>query len=115
VSFGGVRLLFFPLTIGLAACGGSGANSSRTEAAPPAAAPGSDLVPRGEGLYRAHRCGSCHDTTGPASKPLVGLKARFSESSLAQYFLEPRPPMPAYPLDDDQRRALAAYTLLKYP
>jgi mono/diheme cytochrome c family protein len=48
-------------------------------------------------------------------RPLAALTARYTSGSLASYLLAPNPPMPAYPLAEDEREDLAAYLLARHP
>jgi glucose/arabinose dehydrogenase len=76
------------------------------------------LVAQGEAAFRANACATCHDAAvaapGMVTKPLAGLKARYALDSLATFFSAPTPPMPAPPLDEAGRRALAAYVLERF-
>lgn len=78
-----------------------------------------DLVLRGEALFAANACGTCHvdSLAGPGIvvKPLEGLAAKFTVPSLTGFFLTPQPPMPVFALPEDDRQALAAYLLSQYP
>jgi glucose/arabinose dehydrogenase len=72
---------------------------------------------RGRKLYDGSRCNSCHDTQNPPPgmqpKPLEALGARYDVASLAQFLKTPTPPMPAFPMTDDERRDLAVYLLTR--
>ncbi|HXY39812.1 MAG TPA: PQQ-dependent sugar dehydrogenase [Vicinamibacteria bacterium] len=76
-------------------------------------------VERGEQVYRDHPCASCHEPqragSGVVVRPLVNLSRRYTPESLAAYLRTPNPPMPAFPLTDDEREALAAYLLARHP
>ena len=71
------------------------------------------LQQQGEQLYRQYRCGNCHDperaTAMRPIKPLNNLAQRYSLAELADFFLAPTPPMPVFPLSEQQRQALSAY------
>ncbi|MCV6615619.1 MAG: PQQ-dependent sugar dehydrogenase [Cellvibrionaceae bacterium] len=71
-------------------------------------------IAEGEALYQQYPCASCHLFNGEGEaggKTLDGLASRYSMAQLANYFLSPNAPMPAYPLDIAKRRALAIYLL----
>jgi len=69
------------------------------------------LATAGATLYRELPCGSCHDPDAATPVPLSGLPQKYDPASLADYFLAPTPPMPKYPLSDQQRLELAHYLL----
>jgi glucose/arabinose dehydrogenase len=66
-------------------------------------------------LWNEADCGACH---GPerseGQRPLADLGERYSIESLERFLAAPQPPMPLYPLDDEQRRDLAIYLLARY-
>lgn len=72
-----------------------------------------ELITAGREEYRRWQCGSCHE--GGKSQPLQGLQAKYDVASLAQFLQTPTPPMPVFPLDEQQRRALSVYLLTSYP
>jgi mono/diheme cytochrome c family protein len=43
--------------------------------------------------------------------PLANLASKYDVASLAAFLAAPQPPMPRFPLDEAQRRALAVYVL----
>lgn len=67
----------------------------------------------GTKLWDEAGCASCH---GPARdeghRPLSNLASRYDIESLARFLAAPQPPMPLYPLDEDQRRELAIFLLM---
>lgn len=68
----------------------------------------------GDTLYKQHACESCHVMQGKGNaggKTLDGLQERYTLQTLSDYFLQPNAPMPVYPLDATQRRALAVFLL----
>ena len=74
-------------------------------------------IASGQQLYQQHNCASCH-AAEPASstmvaKPLANLSDRYSRQSLNDFLLTPTPPMPVFPLSDEQRDALAVYLLVE--
>ena len=71
------------------------------------------LVTAGRDQYRRWPCASCHE--GPAARPLNGLRSRYDIDQLASFLETPTPPMPAYPMDPAERRALAVYLLASHP
>ena len=95
--------------------------SGGTAARPPD--PLDDLVPaertaiaeRGRALYEAHACYRCHETAraeaGVVPVALDRVPAKYDRAGLAAYLAAPQPPMPLFPLDTDERRALAEFLL----
>jgi glucose/arabinose dehydrogenase len=83
-----------------------------------AASERSALVAQGEAAWRANACAGCHEAgaaaPGMVTKPLERLSARHDVKSLTAFFAAPTPPMPAPPLDEAGRRALAAYVLERF-
>ena len=80
----------------------------------------SQLIDKGMRLYQQYACRNCHSTEkGGVSKSrwsrtliaLDDLTLRYTTDELANFFLSPTPPMPVFPLDQEQRRALAVYLL----
>lgn len=68
----------------------------------------------GQALWDANACASCHDAGQAAPnayRPLMALGSKYSIDSLVAYLRTPQPPMPVYPLSDDERRDLAVYLL----
>jgi cytochrome c553 len=76
------------------------------------------LAAQGEALFYKYPCRSCHDPrfTGGMRKlrELNDLPARYSVESLQAFFATPTPPMPVFPLSEDERRALAVYLLTRH-
>jgi glucose/arabinose dehydrogenase len=74
---------------------------------------------RGQLLYANHDCASCHDagrvTPGVLQVPLSNLSARYDVEALASFLAAPTPPMPAFPLSEQERRDLAADLLERHP
>ncbi len=73
------------------------------------------LAERGASLFEANACATCHDPASAAPgvtlKELENLGARYDVDRLAAYFLAPQPPMPAFDLPEEDRRALAVHLL----
>lgn len=73
---------------------------------------------RGAELYELHACAGCHETEraldGVVPKELGGLKARYDLAGLSALLETPTPPMPTFPLSDEERRDLAVYLLATY-
>ncbi len=71
------------------------------------------LRQQGAQLFRQYRCGNCHDSARATPfrtiKPIKQLSQRYSLEQLADFFVTPTPPMPVYPLNVEQREALAVY------
>jgi cytochrome c553 len=70
---------------------------------------------RGRALYAAHACASCHDpervAAGVQPVPLAGLSSRYGVDDLSVFLAAPTPPMPAFPLSEQERRDLAVSLL----
>jgi mono/diheme cytochrome c family protein len=69
------------------------------------------LAQAGSALFEQLPCGECHDPGAATPVPLDGLAQKYDPASLADYFLAPTPPMPKYPLSDQERLELAHYLL----
>jgi glucose/arabinose dehydrogenase len=69
----------------------------------------------GRALYEANACFRCHEAAradaGAVPVPLASLANKYAIDSLAAFLAAPQPPMPLYPFDDAQRRAVAVYLL----
>ena len=70
---------------------------------------------RGFALWEANGCARCHDPTraqpGVVPVPLQGLAKRYDVEALRAFLAAPTPPMPAFALDDAERRDLAVFLL----
>ena len=90
----------------------------RTSLAALDAATRTALDTAGDALFRRNACGTCHlaeeATGGTVAKPLEGLGAKYSVDALAGFFLAPTPPMPAFELSEEERRALAVHLLTRF-
>ena len=98
-----------------AAGGAAGAGSAK----PAAPAAGAAEIARGQAIYARLLCAVCHEkeqaAAGMVTKPLANLSKRYDRSSLASYLRTPNPPMPAFPLSDEERADLAAFLLSVHP
>src|SRR5262245_20311009 len=73
---------------------------------------------RGAALWQANDCASCHvaERAAPnAYRPLMALASKYTLDMLVAYLRTPNPPMPAFPLTDEQRQDLAVYLMTTYP
>jgi glucose/arabinose dehydrogenase len=74
---------------------------------------------RGRALYAAHDCASCHEPDAAAPGvhpvPLAGLSSRYGIDELSVFLAAPTPPMPAFPLSEQERRDLAVSLLDEHP
>ncbi|MEM9176305.1 MAG: PQQ-dependent sugar dehydrogenase [Myxococcota bacterium] len=72
----------------------------------------------GSALFERNACGTCHladeAAAGIVAKPLEDLGAKYSLEALIGFFLAPTPPMPAFELAEEERRALAVYLLSRF-
>lgn len=75
----------------------------------------SALAAQGRALYEAHACHRCHETAraeaGVVPVLLDRVTSKYDRTSLATYLAAPQPPMPLFPLDTSERRALAEFLL----
>ena len=73
---------------------------------------------RGLALWEANGCARCHDPAraqaGVVPVPIRGLAARYDVEALRAFLAAPTPPMPAFALDDAQRRDLAVFLLAEH-
>jgi glucose/arabinose dehydrogenase len=72
---------------------------------------------RGEALWNAHPCASCHlHGVAPAEvvRPLSALRSKYTIDSLAAFLQTPPPPMPSFSFSDAERRDLAIYLLATF-
>ncbi len=73
----------------------------------------------GETLFEENGCWRCHivgrTQAGVVAVPLAKLSQRFSIDELAAYLAAPTPPMPVFPLTDEERFDLAVYLLGSRP
>ena len=71
----------------------------------------------GSAVLAGEGCLVCHvesPSADPAQFVLTDLRARYTIDELVEYLAVPRPPMPLYDADVEQRRALAIYLLESY-
>ena len=77
-----------------------------------------ELDRQGLALFGANACGTCHlaedAPPGVITKSLEGLGARYNLKTLTQFFVAPTPPMPAFDLTEDERRALAVHLFSRF-
>jgi glucose/arabinose dehydrogenase/cytochrome c553 len=70
---------------------------------------------RGSLLYERFECAGCHEAAaagaGVTFAPLRDLASRYSVESLAEWLAAPTPPMPAFPMNAQERRDLAVFLL----
>ena len=101
--------------------GSAGATSSATTSAPLAALDASTreaLDAAGGTLFEDNACGTCHlagqASAGVVARPLENLATKYTLDALTGFFLSPTPPMPAFDLPEEERRALAAHLLARF-
>ena len=77
-----------------------------------------DRAVSGQSLFEQFDCAGCHDATravpGVVVKPLEGLARRYAPEQLDALLVAPTPPMPALPLNRDEREDLTAYLRRAY-
>jgi mono/diheme cytochrome c family protein len=75
------------------------------------------VLARGAALYEEYSCAGCHEperaAEGVVALPLRDLQQRFDLAGLAEFLERPAAPMPVFPLDADERAALAAHLLAR--
>ena len=70
----------------------------------------------GAAFWEEAGCASCHGAKREdGGRPLGDLSRRYTIDALTSFLAAPQPPMPLYPFDEDQRRALAIYLLERFP
>lgn len=69
---------------------------------------GEPRLVRGAELYQVHDCANCHGRPGGA-RPLEGVGSRLGEAEIAALLAAPPASMPAPPVNEEARAALAAY------
>lgn len=73
------------------------------------------LQVQGRALYESNACYRCHEIAradaGSVPVVLAKLAGKYDVETLATYLAAPQPPMPLFPLDAAQRRALAVFLL----
>ncbi len=72
------------------------------------------LAAQGRALYVLHDCAACHER-GENPALMDGLAQRRSHASVVDVLAAPQPPMPLFPLEEEERRALAVYLLRENP
>lgn len=68
------------------------------------------LREQGHRLYLELGCRACHEQAN-GQLSLANLSQRLGYDAVIEQLAAPRPPMPVFPLDESQRRALAVYLL----
>lgn len=75
------------------------------------------LAAQGEERYRQFRCASCHEQRFAGGmrtiRPLRDLASRYTVPQLQAFLATPTPPMPVFPLSEDERKAVAVYLLTR--
>jgi len=71
------------------------------------------LYNNGKRLFDQFACVTCHNDEA-GGKKLEGLGERFDVTKLNSHFTSPPAPMPAFPLSEDDKTALAIYVLKTY-
>lgn len=78
-----------------------------------------ELATQGEQRYRQYRCAGCHEQRFADGMrtihPLSNLAARYTVSQLQAFLATPTPPMPIFPLSEDERKAVAVFLLTRQP
>lgn len=72
-------------------------------------------VAHGQALWVKYGCAQCHTQQPQAKAPLLqNLTRKYDIDSLSAFLRAPQPPMPQFPLSDDERRDLAIHLLSEY-
>ncbi len=74
----------------------------------------STLLAEGADLYAQFQCSTCHADTGEGMKPLESIGEKYDIEGLTKFIARPNPPMPIYPLTDDQRTSLSVFLIESY-
>ena len=72
------------------------------------------MASAGSELYQHYQCRSCHEE-GENPKRLDNLAARLGYGAVIELLEAPPSPMPLFPLNDNQKRALAVFLLRQPP
>lgn len=75
------------------------------------------LAAQGEERYRQFRCAGCHEQRFAGGmrtiRPLENLPARYTVPQLQAFLATPTPPMPVFPLSEEERKAVAVFLLTR--
>ena len=74
-----------------------------------------ELIAEGGALYDRFQCIACHADDGRGLKLLENLGQKYNIEGIAKYLARPNPPMPIFPLSEDNRQALGVYLIDRYP
>ena len=78
----------------------------------PGEAARSELEALGAQLFEKHACASCHNPeTSVGKMALQNAGQRLQYAQLIERLATPTPPMPVFPLNEREKRALAVYLL----
>lgn len=73
------------------------------------------LRAQGEAIYQRYGCANCHEAgaarDGRPVRSLAKVGERYSVATLGAFFVAPTPPMPVFPLSEEERSALAVLLL----
>ena len=75
------------------------------------AEPDSELVKKGQKLFKGYGCQSCHNSWAQKRLSLTQLQDRYTLQSLADFFVTPTPPMPRFDFSAQERQQLAHYLM----
>jgi glucose/arabinose dehydrogenase len=67
----------------------------------------------GANIFTQFQCSTCHEDGGGV-KPLKNIGEKYDLVGLTKFIERPNPPMPVYPLTDDQRTALSVFLIETY-
>ena len=77
-----------------------------------------ELAAQGEQRYQQYRCAGCHEERFAGGMrtihPFKNLSTRYTVQQIQALLATPTPPMPVFPLSDDERKAVAVYLLLTW-
>jgi mono/diheme cytochrome c family protein len=77
----------------------------------------SELAAQGEQRYQQYRCAGCHEQRFAGGmrtiRPFKNLSSRYTVQQLQSLLATPTPPMPVFPLSDEERKAVAVYLLTR--
>jgi glucose/arabinose dehydrogenase len=76
-----------------------------------------ELAAQGQQRYQQFRCAGCHEQRFAGGmrtiRPLENLPARYTVRQLQAFLATPTPPMPVFPLSEQEREAVAVYLLTR--
>lgn len=72
-------------------------------------------IEAGRALFKRYQCIGCHADEGRSLRKFVALGNKYDVETLSAYLKRPNPPMPIFPLGDEERKDLSVYLIDRYP